>query len=672
MKKLLYSIMALAGVVATSCTQEHIDVQYIPENAVAPVLGEIADCELAEDGEAIVVEYTKADFGVATAQVHNLYISLSEDMADMKKAKAEFGDNTITLKQADLNITALDLAEAGASTDFYFAIVANLNTDKGAAVDGTNLMSNVVKANLKSYVAEVLPVEKFAKMYVVGTLNGWDHGTVEKEYDFIYNYTNDNNTFAGIIDLREPNSAAEFKLTAGGWGNEEHSMDGAQDAEATTVRLVAGGGDNINVWQTKRFYAVEFDKGGLTIKKSWAADQIGIIGDFNGWAEDVFMEYNAKWARFYADVEISADGGLKFRADAGWDLNWGVNCAQGGDNISVAAGKYRVYFNPVTGLIEFNAKKYGTEEDTAANSGNNEEPVNPEQPVQEAGKWGLIGVAGDWNNDIYMYAGEAGKFYSPVVTFEGEFKLRYNNGWDINRGGVFAAADEAFAAEAGGANINVPAGSYVVVYDSVAETITMVDALVGWGLIGDGLANGWDGDTYKAFEGEAGVFTAIAYVGEGSFKLRANGGWDTNFGGDFAAFGEPFTAVPGGNNISLGEAANTWVIIVLDTNASTITVNNLFADRWGVIGNVNGTSWNADVFMWNNGSVWTSAPFVANGAFKIRKNAGWDENRGGVFAAFDTAFTVEANGADITVGTDVLVTVVYDPAAETITVSEFK
>ena len=673
MKKLLYSIMALAGLTMASCTQEHIDVQYIPENAVAPVLGDIQGCALEDGGADIVVEYTKADFGVATAQVHNLYISTSETMEGMKKAKATFDATTITLKQSDLNITALEFADAGAEVDLYFAIVANLNTDKGAAVAGTELQSNVVKATFKSFVADVLPVEKYGKMYVVGTLNGWDHAAVEKEYDFLYNYDAGNgNLFAGIIDLREPNSAAEFKFTNGAWGDKEHSMDGAQDAEAATVRLVAGGGDNVNVWQTKRFYGAELDLGGTTLKKLWSADQIGIIGDFNGWAEDVFMEYNAKWARFYADVEISADGGLKFRADAGWDLNWGVDCAQGGDNISVAAGKYRVYFNPVTGLIEFNAKKYGTEEDTAANSGNNEEPVNPEQPVQEAGKWGLIGVAGDWNNDIYMYAGEAGKFYSPVVTFEGEFKLRFNNGWDINRGGAFASVGEAFAAEAGGDNVNVPAGTYVVVYDSVAETITMVDALVGWGLIGDGLANGWDGDTYKAFEGEAGVFTAIAYVGEGSFKLRANGGWDTNFGGDFAAFGEPFTAVPGGTNISLGETANTWVIIVLDTNASTITVNNLFANRWGVIGNVNGTSWNADVFMWNNGSVWTSAPFVANGAFKIRKNAGWDENRGGVFAAFDTAFTVEANGADITVGTDVLVTVVYDPAAETITVSEFK
>ncbi|MBR5865225.1 MAG: SusE domain-containing protein, partial [Alistipes sp.] len=144
MKKLLYSIMALAGLTMASCTQEHIDVQYIPGNAVAPVLGDIQGCALEDGGADIVVEYTKADFGVATAQAHNLYVSKSEDMADMKKAKATFGDTNITLKQADLNVTALDFAAAGEEVDFYFAIIANLNTDKGAAVAGTELKSNVV------------------------------------------------------------------------------------------------------------------------------------------------------------------------------------------------------------------------------------------------------------------------------------------------------------------------------------------------------------------------------------------------------------------------------------------------------------------------------------------------------------------------------------------------
>ena len=117
MKKLLYSIMALAGLTMASCTQEHIDVQYIPANAVAPTLGAIEGCDLSDGGADIVVEYTKADFGVATANAHNLYIAKTEDMADMKKAKATFTDENITLTQADLNVVALDFAEAGEEGD---------------------------------------------------------------------------------------------------------------------------------------------------------------------------------------------------------------------------------------------------------------------------------------------------------------------------------------------------------------------------------------------------------------------------------------------------------------------------------------------------------------------------------------------------------------------------
>ena len=75
MKKLLYSILALAGVVATSCSLVHVEVQYIPGNVVAPTLGAIEGCTLSEGGSDIVIEYTEADFGVATAKAHNLYIA---------------------------------------------------------------------------------------------------------------------------------------------------------------------------------------------------------------------------------------------------------------------------------------------------------------------------------------------------------------------------------------------------------------------------------------------------------------------------------------------------------------------------------------------------------------------------------------------------------------------
>ena len=467
--------MALAGLTMASCTQEHIDVQYIPENAVAPVLGDIQGCELAEDGADIVVEYTKADFGVATAQSHNLYVSKSEDMADMKKAKATFDATTITLKQADLNVTALDFAAAGEEVDLYFAIVANLNTDKGAAVAGTDLQSNVVKATFKSYVADVLPTDKYNKVWVIGDYCGWDHGKTQ----FLFDYTASGTTFTGVVDFADK-AANGFKLTgvAGwddtcNWGLEDNTT---AEAEATSLQLITGGGSQDIKCYAKRFYGFEFDNTSLVLKKTWSANQIGVIGLNGDWDNDIVMEYNPVWTRFYVDIEATGDTEMKFRADAGWDLNWGVDCAQGGDNIKVAAGKYRVYFNPATGLIEFSASKYGTEEDLTGggnNGGGNEEP---EGPVTEPDRWGVVGTLTSWGGAADLYMSEVGENLfvrmGVELTAEDQFKVRYNNGWDINAG---AAGDvEPFAVTVGeeltlvggGKNLSAPAGTYDIYFNA--------------------------------------------------------------------------------------------------------------------------------------------------------------------------------------------------------------
>ena len=667
MKKLLYSILALAGVVATSCTQEHIDVQYIPENAVAPVLGTIEGCTLSEGGADIVVEYTKANFGVQTASTQALYVAKTADMEGMKKVKAAFGDANITMTQADLNIVALDFAEAGTDVELHFAILANLNTDKGAAVAGTELMSNVVSATFKSFVAEVLPVEKFAKMYVVGTLNGWDHAAVEKEYDFLYNYDAGNsNLFAGIIDLREPNSAAEFKLTAGGWGNDEHSMSGAHDAEATTVTLVAGGGDNINVWQTKRFYAVEFDKGAPSIKKSWSADQIGVIGLNGDWDNDIVMEYNAKWTRFYADIEATGDTEMKFRADAGWDLNWGVDCANGGDNIKVAAGKYRVYFNPVTGLIEFNAKKYGTEEDTAANGGGS--TPEPEGPVTEPDRWGVVGTLTSWGGSADLYMNEVGENLlvrtGVTLTADDQFKVRFNNDWAVNAG---AAGDvEPFAVTVGeelelvggGKNLSAPAGTYDIYFNTENYKMWVMTAGETPGgievksikIYGDLSATGWTNANAWIWDAADVNYTGGNWPGQALSTETVDGKEYYVFNATPEMIGKTVNVIfNNGSEQTVdinGVELKDNVIITLtekgDDGKWLATVNGETpaepekpaVTTYGLIGEFNG--WGApDVDLVDRGDGWFVATgLTMEGKFLIRLNDGWDEKFG--FAAENT------------------------------------
>ena len=653
--------MALAGLTMASCTQEHIDVQYIPGNAVAPVLGDIQGCALEDGGADIVVEYTKADFGVATAQAHNLYVSKSEDMADMKKAKATFGDTNITLKQADLNVTALDFAAAGEEVDFYFAIVANLNTDKGAAVAGTELQSNVVKATFKSYVADVLPTEKFEKVWVIGDYCGWDHSKTQ----FLFDYNSTGTTYSGVVDFADK-AANGFKLTgvAGwddtcNWGLEDNTT---AEAEATSLQLITGGGSQDIKCYAKRFYGFEYDKSSMVLKKSWGADQIGVIGLNGDWNNDIVMEYNPVWTRFYVDIEATGDTEMKFRADAGWDLNWGVDCAQGGDNIPVAAGKYRVYFNPATGLIELSASKYGTEEDLGGNGGNNGGGDEPQGPVTEPDRWGVVGTLTGWGGDADLYMSEVGENLfvrtGVTVTAEDQFKVRYNNGWDINYG---AAGDvEPFAVTVGeeltlvggGKNLSAPAGTYDIYFNIVDFKMWVMNAgetpggveVKSLKIYGDLSATGWTNANAWIWDAAGANYTGGTWPGQALSTETVDGKEYYVFDVTPEMMGKTVNVIfNNGSEQTVdinGIELNDSVIITLtekDGNGKWLATVNGEAPAepekpaettYGIIGEFNG--WGSDVDLVARGDGWyvTEGLSVTAGKLLIRLNDAWDEKFG--------------------------------------------
>ena len=673
--------MALAGLTMASCTQEHIDVQYIPENAVAPTLGTIEGCDLSDGGADIVVEYTKADFGVATGSAHNLYISKSEDMADMKKAKASFTDNTITLTQADLNVVALDFAEAGAEVDMYFAVVANLNTDKGAEVAGTQLKSNVVKATFKSYVADVLPTEKFEKVWVIGNYCGWSHDKTQ----FLFDYNSTGTTFAGVVDFAGADgvsmAADGFKLTgvAGwddtcNWGLEDNTT---AEAEAASLQLITGGGSQDIKAYAKRFYGFEFDKTTMVLKKSWGADQIGIIGLNGDWETDIVMEYNPKWTRFYADIEAPADTEMKFRADAAWDLNWGVDCAQGGGNIPVAAGNYRVYFNPANGLIEFNASAYGKTEDTT--QGGNTEP-EPEGPVTEPDRWGVVGTITEWGTQADLYMSEVAENLfvrmGVTVTDADAFKVRFNNGWDINYG---AAGDvEPFAVTvgeeltlvSGGKNLSAPAGTYDIFFNIVdfkiwvmpeGETPGGVEVkdikfyadvtatgwtncnIYGWGDLGE-YGGTWPGtalstETIDGKEYYAYTFDASA-IGKTISVIFNNGSEQTVDIKDIVLDKDYIFT------LTEKDANGKWLAAI--NGEAPVEPEKPAVTTYGLLGDFNG--WGDDVDLVARGDGWyvTEALSVTAGKLLIRLNDAWDEkfgNDGSTLVIGENALTY--GGADM-------------------------
>ncbi len=694
MKKLFnIALCALAFVGMVSCAQDHIEAQYIPGNAAAPELGsEITGAGVLTkdiEGELISIPVVGfSNYGVATGVGYTLYAAQSEEgMAEGVSLAATVGEDNVSFTVKALNTILMKWVGADAEATVYFQLVSNLTTDKGAAVAGTELASNIVSAAFTSYNAVVAPVDEFDHVWVIGDFNGWAFENVKQ---YLYNYSGDKTTYDGVIDFGEK-AANGFKLTGmAGWDDScNWGLDGAADApesEATSLQLISSGGSSDIKVYSKRYYQFSFNKSSLKLSKVWGADVIGVVGSFNEWgvSADIEMTWNGDFARFYADVDFASDAEIKFRADADWTVNWGgKDGVITGDNILVPAGQYRIYLDLGRNTYELSTSMYGKDEPVIGGGDNGgeepEKPVDPVEPTTKSGLWGLIGTlnGANWDKDFYMTACSDGKWVSEVVniTNEQEFKLRWNSEWNIDRGGEHGVAG---GATQGGANMKVAeSGDYAVIYDPATETITLQNAAEGWGLIGDALANAWDKDTYKTIEVESGIYvTAPFFYTTGGFKFRFNGGWDVNYGGAFVALGESFEAVAGGDNISLGELTNVWVSAILNTNDSTITIVNPFVGGWGVVGVVNDMNWDGDVIMYESEGLWYSAPFVAKGEFKIRMDGAWNVDRGGAFTALDEAFGVSQGGSNINVGLGEgetkSLTLVYDPTAETITVSEFK
>lgn len=493
MKKIYSIVLSLFAVLAVaSCVEEKLTV-FNPEVSKAQVLGEIAGCTLAEDGENLTVAFDSASFSVATPVGYSFYMAPSGS-EEGTKLTSTIADGTISVKQKDLNSAILALEfEAGVEVALDFWLIATLNNDKGAAIAGSEIKSNVVTAKFVAYSTDVNDVDKYEHVWIIGnsaTIGGWDHGKV---YQYLYNYSKDGKTFEGLIDYGEDTAAGGWKITgiAGwddscNWGSEAQ----AEEAEASSITLISSGGSKDIKCYSKRFYKWEFDKEALTLKKIYGFNNVGLVGTINGWNQadpEMKMEYNAYKHRFYIDYTFDSDSEIKFTCDDAWTLNWGAELSGGDGNIKAPAGSYRIYLDLNAMEYKFDAKMFGQDEPGLPAAGGGSD--TPEE------SWSITGLGNDWNTDYDMTEGEAGvwKYSALTLTETDEFKIRKDHAWTTSVGGPEANATSTIdpanpydvykpvlgtAFATGDKNIAVQvAGTYDVIYDVNNGTITITDAV---------------------------------------------------------------------------------------------------------------------------------------------------------------------------------------------------
>ncbi len=246
-------------------------------------------------------------------------------------------------------------------------------------------------------------------------------------------------------------------------------------------------GDNIPV--PYGTYSVTFNcSTGEYAFASTCAD-IGIIGEFNGWAADYWMQRSMDnpdaWSvilTLTADMDGDANDTieLKFRAGADWGTNWGGDGwpsgvgVQDGPNIKVpltgegSTTDYAVTFNCSTGDYSFTVT---------------------------SGNISMIGAFNGWNGDVPLHRDEMNPNLWKLTRSwfaDSEVKFRENADWTINWGGPSFPSGTAVL---GGDNIFLTAGAYDVTFDY--ETLAYnfapnADACGEVGMVGD--FNTWGDD----------------------------------------------------------------------------------------------------------------------------------------------------------------------------------
>jgi hypothetical protein len=230
----------------------------------------------------------------------------------------------------------------GESTDLSgsFDRRSNLGGDHSFCVDGKAKFYRV-SINMAEMTYSITPLNFAEYIWEAGVNNNWG-SDAQPLYCADGNGTYKGFFYAQDADWSGGKGAFKFQKEFNNW-DVNYGFGSGDDASGT----LAEGGDNIMV--TPGFYLAEVDLAAMTYKLTPVA--IGIIGpaQAGGWDTDTDMAYNPETRAWEATIALTA-GEFKFRANDGWDINWGGsvdNLTQGGANLSIDTdGTYFIQFFP--------------------------------------------------------------------------------------------------------------------------------------------------------------------------------------------------------------------------------------------------------------------------------------------------------------------------------------
>lgn len=327
----------LLGLLFIACESDinKVTISSDPTVPAAEELSITVDFTMANADSSITFSWAAADFGFASSTTYRVQASPNQDFSADVATLVTTQNLTGKAKISDLNgiLLAWDKTIGEAATVYY-------------RVSASVTESNIVYSETMS--ATFTPFETlidYPMLYVPGSYQGWSPGA---ENGRLYSY-GFNSAYQNIIRLSDgTNTTANFKITpAPNWDNDwggtitkdGNNYSGTLVPKASDFAVDAG------------TYIVDVDINALTISLTKTNDW-GLIGSAtaNGWDSDQDMFYNGQRKMWEITTDLTA-GSAKFRANDGWDLNYGDNGADGsleagGADLAIAeAGNYTIRFS---------------------------------------------------------------------------------------------------------------------------------------------------------------------------------------------------------------------------------------------------------------------------------------------------------------------------------------
>jgi hypothetical protein len=316
----------------------------------------LVSCEKAEKGPVVLATIKTP---VISAPVAGSSLVMTKPQADLTAtftwAAADYGMPLGTLYTIQMDkagkkfATAVDVVSVNALT--AAVKYSDINTKMVALstnMEQVNSMAIRIKASVPNSSAKIVYSDSIAmnitpytakdNFWMVGAHNGWNNGTAP-----VFNRNLSGLKYELYVNMAVDNSEFKVLPTLGSWNGD------FGDDSGNPGKIVHGTGETNMKAGTAGYYRVDLDMTAMT----WKATKYtwGLIGDFNGWGGDQPMTYDAVTNTLKATFDIAAAGGLKFRANGSWDLNYGDNGPDGkldagGSNIAIAAaGNYTITLN---------------------------------------------------------------------------------------------------------------------------------------------------------------------------------------------------------------------------------------------------------------------------------------------------------------------------------------